>query len=171
MAKGNRIIVTPEPRGVFEECIVSGTPKPGTCMELKTAGSAGNRHTYEAAGTTAASGSHGMSADGDRMPVCVLLCWPEHAACPPGRTAADAYVDGERGAVYWPQPDEELNVLFMNVAGTGEDVVFGDKMIIDDGTGKILVSTGTPESEPFQALEAYTDPTADQLLWCKFSGM
>lgn len=171
MAKGNRIIVTPHPRGVFEEIKVSGTPKPGTVMELVTLDQSGNRHTYEPAGTTAASGSKGMSADGDRIGIAVLLSFIDHAGCPPGLTATDAYTTGDRGVIYWPVPGEELNMLFMNQSGTADDVVANDKLIVDDGTGKLLVSTGSVESEPFIALEAITDPTADQLFWCKFTGM
>lgn len=168
MAKGNRIIVTPCPRGRFEEIIVSGTPKPGTCMyPTNTAEVAGVR-TMEPAGTT---GGLGMGADGDMIPVAVLLCFLDHAACPPGRTADDAYVTLERGAVYYPEEGEELNVLFQNNTGTADDVTLGMKMIIDDGTGKIIPTAGSPKSEPFVAREAYTDPTADRLLHVVFTSI
>ncbi len=171
MAKGNKIIVTPEPKGRFEEIVVIGTPKPGQCMEIipTTNVPVGGRSNFEPAGTTAASGSQGMSADGDRIPVCVLLCFLDHVACPPGKTATDAYVSGERGAVYYPVPGEELNILFQNNTGTADDVRIGDKGIIDDGTGKVLVSTGSPECEPFEFKEALVDPTADALLWVNYT--
>jgi hypothetical protein len=172
MASGNRIVVTPEPRGRFEEVIVSGTPKPGTCMELKRGTAAvGGTYTYEPAGTTAASGAIGMSADGDRIPVCVLVCFADHAACPPSKGPTDAYADGERGAVYWPQEGDQINVLFMNQSGTADDVAPGTKGIIDDGTGKVLPSTGAVESEPWNFAETYTDPTADQLVLAVYTGM
>lgn len=171
MAKGNRIVVTPHPRGRFEECIVSGTPKPGTVMEYKTGSTdIGGRRNMEAAGTTAAAGSHGMNADGDNIAICVLVCFADHAACPLAKGPTDAYADGERGAVYWPVEGEELNVLFMNQSGTADDVAVDDKLIVDDGTGKVFKSTGTVESEPFQANEAIVDPTADQLLWARYTG-
>jgi hypothetical protein len=171
VAKGNRIIVTPHPRGRFEEVIVVGTPKPGTVMAIvpTTNTPVGGRYNYEPAGATAASGSQGMSADGDNIPICVLLCFIDHVACPPGKGATDAYVTGERGAVYYPEPGEELNVLFQNASGTADDVRIADKLIVDDGTGKVLVSTGSVESEPFEAQEALTDPTADTLIWCKYT--
>ena len=171
MAKGSRIIVTSPPRGVFEKIIVSGTPKPGTCMELKNVAAKGGRFTYEPAGTTAAVSSHGMNADGDRIGIAVLVCFADTTECPPGKLATDAYVDGDPGCVYWPAPGEELNVLLQDHAGPADDIVIDDKMIVDDGTGKILRSTGTVESEPFQTRESITDPTADQLVWCKFTGM
>lgn len=172
MANGNRIIVSSNPKGVFEDCFVSGTPKPGTCMELVAATARkGGVATYEPAGTTAASGAKGMNADGDRIGVCVLLSFVDHANCPPGLGPTDAYADGVLGAVYWPANGEELNVLFMNAGGTADDVALGTKLIIDDGTGKVFTSTGSPESEPFTALEALVDPTADQLIWCKYIGL
>lgn len=167
MAKGNRILVTSEPKGVFEEIIVSGTPKPGTCMYPKnTALTQGERRTMEPAGTTAALG---MGADGDQIPVAVLLSGLDHMAAPPGKIATDAYVDGERGVVYYPVQGEQLNVLFLNVSGTADDVTIGMKLIIDDGTGQVLPTAGTPESEPFVAMEVYTDPTADKLLLVSYS--
>src|SRR5262245_10364868 len=169
MAKGNRIIVSAQPKGVFEEIFGSGTPKPGTVMELKTGVALkGGRWTYEPAGTTAASGSRGMAADGDRIGINVLLCFIDHASCPPGKLATDAYATGEHGAIYWPCNGEELNMLFFNQAGTADDVGINDKMIVDDGTGQVFVSTGSVESEPFLSLEALVDPTADALLWMKY---
>ena len=168
MAKGNRIIVSSEPKGRYEEIIVSGTPKPGTCMYPKNVALAqGGKMTMEPAGTTAALG---MGADGDQIPVAVLLCFLDHMAAPPGKTATDAYVDADRGVVYYPLPGEELNVLFLNAAGTADDVTIGMKLMIDDGTGQVIPTTGTPESEPFVAMEAFTDPAADKLLHMKFSG-
>jgi hypothetical protein len=166
---GNRIIVTPFPRGRFEEIIVSGTPKPGQVMEYKTGSTGvGGRRVFEPAGTTNAAGSHGMNADGDRITIAVLLAFPDHVACPPGRDANTAYADGERGAVYYPENGEELNMLLQDQAGTADDIAIDDKIIIDDGTGKVLKSTGAVEQEPFVACEAIVDPIADQLLHCKF---
>lgn len=167
MAKGNEIIVSAKPKGHFEEVIVSGTPKPGTVMEFKRSVTSpiGGRWTYEPAGTTAASGVQGMAADGNRLPICVLL--PDHLQ---GKLATDAYADGDRAQVYYPAPGEELNMLVENQSGTADDFVPGDKLIVDDGTGKLLISASTPESEPFICLETVTDMTADQLVWCKYTG-
>ncbi len=172
MARGNGIIVSSEPAGRFEECFISGTPKPGTCMELKI-GTAlkGGRWTMEAAGTTAANSTFsGMSADGDRIPIAVLLCSADHAACPPGQLATDAYVDGARGCVYYPIAGEELNVLLLNLSGTADDYVPGTKLTVDDGTGKLQLSSATPESEPFICLETQTDVAADVLVWAMYTG-
>jgi hypothetical protein len=175
MAKGNCIIVTADPKGRFEECFISGTPKPGTAMEIKLGVAAkGGRWTMEAAGTTAANSTlSGMAADGNRIPIAILLggCDP-HAAVPPGGLSTDAYVDGQRGVVYYPVPGEEMNVLLMDISGTGadQDFVVGTKLIVDDGTGKFLSSSSTPEAEPFVCLEAVSDLAADQLVWAYFTG-
>lgn len=177
MSIGNRILMTPDPKGRFEEIIISGTPKPGTFMNIKGSVSpiGGNpsgagRFTYEPAGTTAASGSKGMSADGDRIAVGILLAPGESAASPGTGIATTAYADGDRGMIYWPQNGDLMNVLYQNQSGTGDDVTIGDKGIIDDGTGKVLVSTGSPESEPIEFREALTDPTADALLLAVWTG-
>lgn len=170
MARGARILVSSDPKGVFREVTVVGTPKPGTCMTPVpgTAIDGNGIISMEPAGTSAGL----MAADGDRIPVAVLLGGADATtAVPPGKTSDDAYVTGERGTVYFPIPGEELNVLFQNQSGTADDVVVGTtKLIIDDGTGKILPTTGSPEAEPFVALESVTDPTADQLVHCMFTG-
>lgn len=173
MAKGNGIIVSAQPRGVFKEGYIVGTPKPGTCVVRvpgQTAPDDTGRWNYEPAGTTAASGATGMQADGDNVAVAVLL---EDAL--QGKLMTEAYVTGDRCRIYFPLPGEELNVLFQNNTGTGDDIAIGDPLMIDDGTGKVLLSVSTtsqtaPESEPFTALEVITDPTADQLLWVESTG-
>lgn len=168
MAKGNSIIVTANPKGVFDECIVSGTPSPGTVMELKTGVALSNgRWTYEPAGTTAAVGAtQGMAADGNRLPIAVLL--PDSLQ---GAIATTAYTSGRRGFLYYPLAGEDMNMLIENQSGTADDFGIGDKLIVDDGTGKLLISASTPEAEPFICLETITDPTADTLAWTKYTGV
>lgn len=158
MAKGNNIVVSAEPRGRREECIVSGTPKPGTVMEIKAATEpVGGRFTYQA--------YQDAVADGDQRLIGVL-----DMDSLQGRLATTAYADGERGFIYFPLPGEELNMLVANIAGTGDSFAIGDIMIVDDGTGKLIATTGTPESEPFIVMETVAALTADALVWCKFTG-
>ncbi len=157
-----------EPKGVFLEGFIGSgvTPKPGTIMEIVQATVAvGGRFTYKPAGTDAASGSRGMSADGDRIAIIVLR--EDYLQ---GKTTADAYAAGDRCFLYCPAVGEEINVLKLDVSGTGDDFAIGDKLIVDDGTGKVLLSASTPESEPFICLETVTDPTADQLVHVQFTG-
>jgi hypothetical protein len=167
VARGNECIVTSNPKGVFREGFISGTPKPGIVVEHKV-GTAlrGGRFTYEPAGTTANSGANqGMAADGNRLPICILL--PDHLQ---GKTMNDAYADGDRCFLYYPVAGEELNMIIENQSGTADDFVAGDKLIVDDGTGKLLISAGTPEAEPFICQETATDLTADNLTWVMFTG-
>lgn len=164
MAKGNEIIVSVPPKGTFKEVVVVGTPLPGTIMTPVpgTAIDANGAISMEPAGASAGI----MSADGDNIPIWVLDAdWNQ------GKTASDAYATGTRGMVYSPAPGEELNVLFQNQSGTGDDVIAGTTLLmVDDGTGKVLPTADTPESEPFLALETVTDPTADQLIHVQYTG-
>lgn len=158
MAKGNQIIVSNNPRGVFTEGIISGTPKPGTLMERvpATEPDGNNRFTYRA---------YQPGTDGNQRQILVLLEDETN-----GRTATTAYVTGDSCKMYTPVAGEYLNMLVADVAGTADDIAIGDLFIADTGTGKLNATTGTPESEPFEALETVTDPTADQLVWMAYTG-
>lgn len=157
MSRGSSIIVSNDPKGTFIEGIVSGTPKPGTLMQLQ-AGTAlvGERFTYEvfAPGT-----------DGQRRTIIILLEDRLQGALP-----TIAYVTGTRGFFYIPAAGEEFNMLVADVAGTGDDHAIGDLFIAKSGTGKLIANTGTPDSIPFQCLEVAPDPVADALLWCRYTG-
>jgi hypothetical protein len=160
MARGNCIIVSSFPQGHFEGGFISGTPKPGTILQIDpTVALKSGRHTWVV---------YNRDADGDRP------AGPFGVLCEDslqGKTVDDAYVSGEFAPrIYMPVAGDELNLLFMNVAGTADDIAAGDIAIVDDGTGKVIKTTGTVETEVAVFLEAYVDPTADRLLWCKWSG-
>lgn len=154
MAKGNEIIVSANPRGAFLEGYVSGTPKPGTVMQIKAATEPkGGRFTYEV---------FNGAADAERAAIIVLL--PNQLL---GKIATDAYVDGERCFLYCPLPGEELNMLVAAAGtGTGDSIAIGDRFIVDDGTGLLIDTTGSPESEPFVAIETVSDVVAAGTLVC-----
>ena len=158
MAKGNEIIVTAEPKGVRLEGFVSGTPKPGTLMEIAAATEPiAGEHTWQV---------YQPGTDGERRLMAVLL--PDHLQ---GKTEEDAYVDGDRCFLYCPLPGDHLNMLVANISGTSDTFAIGDILIADTGTGKLIATTGTPESEPFILLETEdTALTADELKWCMFTG-
>jgi len=158
MAKGNEIIVSAEPQGRFIEGIVSGTPKPGTVMQVKaaTAADASGKHTWEV---------YNAAADGNQRLIAVLL--PDALS---GQLASTAYVTATRCFLYVPIAGEELNMLYANISGTSDAFAVADIMMVDDGTGKLVATTGTPESEPFICLEAQTALTADALVWSMFTG-
>lgn len=157
MALGSKIILAADPKGVFLEGIVSGTPKPGTCMQIQAATAAVNgRFTYEV---------YAPGTDGEQRLVVVLLEDDLQ-----GKLATDAYVTATRCRLYCPAPGEELNMLLADISGTGDDHAVGDMLMIDTGTGKLIVTTGSPEMESFMCLEAATDPTADALYRCMYTG-
>ncbi len=155
-ARGSKIIITTDPKGVFLEGIIATAEKPGTICQITSAFSNGGRHTY---------GVYNPGTDGERRAIIVLLEDDNQ-----GKVVTDAYTAGKRARFYVPQAGEELNILFHNQTGTADDVAVLDPMIVDTGTGKIHTTTGSPESEPFIALEAQVDPTADVLLPCMYTG-
>jgi hypothetical protein len=157
MAKGNEIIVSANPQGKFLEGIVSGTPKPGTCMQIKAATEpVGGRYTWEV---------YNADADGNQRLIAVLL--PDVLR---GKLATDAYADGDRCFLYCPIAGEELNMLVADVGGTADTFAIGDILMVDDGTGKLVDTTGTPESEAFICIETSAALTADKLLLCMYTG-
>jgi len=159
MAIGNEIIITSDPKGTFLEGTISGTPKPGTVMQLKAATEpVGGRFTYEV---------FNGAADGERTTMIVLL---ENVFL--GKTAADAYADGQRGRFYVPAPGEELNMLVAAPGtGTGDAIAIGDRFIVNDGDGLLIDTTGSPESEPFVAIETGADVVATgTLVACQYTG-
>lgn len=157
--RGQRIIVSADPKGIFLDGIISGTPKPGTIMQIDVSegiDEATGRPTYEV---------FNRDFDGQQGQMAVLLEDDLQ-----GKTASDAYVSGTLGQLYIPLPGEELNMLVKDVSGTADDHSLGATMMVDDGTGMLVTAYGSAESESFQLLEALTDITADTLAHCVFLG-
>lgn len=153
---GNTIVISADPQGKFLEGIVSGTPKPGTVMEVSSYFFAGRRHKWQV---------YQPGSDGQRRVIAVLI---EDRM--QGKLYSDAYVDGTRCFMYVPQAGEELNMLIADVAGTGDVHTAGDTMIVKSGTGKLIVTTGSPQSEPFRLEEGIAAPTADVWLASMYTG-
>ena len=157
--KGNRTIITPD-RGCRVEGIIDTAEKPGTVLQYDPgqAVDGGGRFHWVV---------YDRGADGERPAGPYIVLCEDFLQ---GKTATDAYTAATRAVGFIPWAGCELNLLFKNVAGTADDVVpdasGGSLLIVDDGTGKLIVTTGTVEEEPFMALEALTDPSADTLLWC-----
>lgn len=158
MARGNEIVVSAEPKGRYEEGTLTGVMKPGTVVQIDVSEGidANGRFTWE---------PYTPGTDGNQRMIAVLV--NDYLA---GKLATDAYADGDHGLVYIPLPGEQLNMLLQDVAGTADDHTFGELLIVDNSTGKLIATTGTPESEPFMLLETITDPTADTLAHCIFTG-
>lgn len=162
MARGNGIIVSARPGGRFlEGPLKSGiTPKPGTVMQIDASAGVDDNGNFNWE-------LYDSDADGGRPkgPLAILL--PDELR---GVDATTAYADGARCFVYIPLPGEEFNMLLQDVAGTGDDHALGEILIVDDGTGKLIATTGSPESEPFMVLETVTDPVADTLTHVIYTG-
>jgi len=157
MASNKRIVLAGEPQGVTLEGIVSGTPKPGTMMQIKAAiEPLGGRFTWEV---------FNGAADGEQTLVAILV---EQGL--QGKTVDDAFVDATRISLYCPIPGESMHVLLENQAGTADAFAIGDKLMVDDGTGKFLATTGAVESEPFIVTETLAAILVDTLIKTIYTG-
>lgn len=161
MARGNGIIVTADPRGVFGEGVVAAgeTFYPGMIVQRDpTVALAGGRPTYKI---------YNRDADGDQP---LGSFWVVRHDYLQGKTVSDSIAAGTRCFVYSPVAGEELNLLIENLAGTADDHTAGEILMVNDGTGKLIATTGSPETEVAALLETITDPTADTLAWCEWTG-
>lgn len=166
--KGTRIIITSKPRGVFEDVYITGTPSPGSLMELKPSTAAvGGLFNYQLAGTQADSSGQYMAEDGDRKSIAILLEYDQE-----GGIYSRAYVAGELGRVYWPAMGEQFNMRIGNISGTGDDYIIGTELMIDENTnvGMLMPADANAEAHPFTCLEVNTDVTVEFLAWCRFNG-
>lgn len=155
-ARGRNILITANPQGRFLEGTIYGTPKPGTVMEIKDAFYEGNQHRWQAF----------SASSGERRMIAVLL---EDKL--QGKTVDDAYVSGTRGFLYCPIMGEELNMLIADVAGTADTHAALEMLRVQTATGLLIASASSPESEPFQLLQAISVAlTTDTLYPCMYTG-
>jgi hypothetical protein len=163
MARGSEIIVYPgtEPNGHFKEGIVNTgqTLYPGMVVqEDPTQALQGGRFVWKI---------YDADADGGRPKGELIIILADSLQ---GKTVNDPYAAGDRCFGYVPCAGDELNLLILNIAGTADDHAAGEMLIPDDTTGKFIATTGSPELECAQLLETITDPVADTLAWCKWTG-
>lgn len=162
MARGNCVIVSSNPKGEFNEGYVATgeTFYPGMVVQRDpTVALKGGRHTYKL---------YNRDADGDR-PAGAFWVVTERFNTMVGKLITDSFAAGERVDLYSPRAGEELNLLVENIAGTADDHAAGELLMVNDGTGKLIATTGSPETEVAQLLETITDPTADTLAWCQWA--
>jgi hypothetical protein len=163
MARGNRTVVTADPKGQFEEGYVKtgDTHYPGMIVQKDVSVALkGGRHTFAV---------YNRDADGN-MPAGSYWVVTGELGLMLGIPQTTAIAAGERAMYYSPRAGEEVNLLLANISGTGDDHALGEILMVDDGTGKLIATTGTPESECALLKEAVTDPTADTLAWCEWTG-
>ncbi len=160
---GSKIILTANPKGQFLEGTVSGTPKPGTVMEIKytSAGLTSGRNTWQA--WSKATGAYGM----------VAVLREDYLQ---GRTADDAYVTLTRCFLYCPVAGEEMNMRVANQSGTAEDANIGDLFAVTQTTGLLIHNSANVfpcftaiENSPQGADQAGTG-SGEYLLACMFNG-
>lgn len=164
MARGKNIIVSAStsPRGVFMEGIIATgeTPKPGTILQIDpTVALQSGRHTFKL---------YNRDADGNNPAGAHWVLLEDYLNG--DRDETTAYAAGDRCFLYCPVAGEELNLLVANLAGTADDHTAGEILMVDDGTGLLIATTGSPEREVAVLLENITDPTADTLAWVQWNG-
>lgn len=165
--RGSKIIVTADPKGQFDEGYVATgeTHYPGQVLQRDASVALkGGRWTYKI---------YVPGADGEN-PLGSYWVVTEHMLVLQGKgitssTSFDSFAAGDRIQIYSPRAGEELNMLVGNLSGTGDDHTIGEKMMVDNSTGKLIATTGTPEDEVAQLLETITDPTADTLAWVQWA--
>lgn len=149
--RGSLIMAESFPKGCFLEGIISGTPKPGTAMQIKAATElVAGEFTWEV---------YNPSADGDPRLMAILLEDDLQ-----GGIYSTAYVSGTRGKLYVPLPGELINILLKDVSGTGDTHAIGDRVMAEHGSGKFIVQSTSSGNGPFTLLETLAAFTADG--WC-----
>jgi hypothetical protein len=154
VAKGTfpTIVLTAHPQGKFLEGVVSGTPLPGTIMQI-VGGTAQQeeRFTWQSA-NLAASGNWLMQA---------VLREDDNQ----GGTASTAYVSGTRCEMYVPISGEEMNCLYGLGSGTSNSLTPGTNLMVSSGQGILITSTGSPQQIAWMSYDTLTSVAADTLAW------
>lgn len=161
MSLTSRILVSADYHGRRVEGIIGAsiTPKPGTVMQIDfSIAKKGGRYTWKLAD---------MDGDGGRPKGPLIVLTEDELQ---GKLVTDAYAAGDRAFGYIPLAGDELNMILLDVAGTGDDHTIGEMLIVDDTTGKLVATTGSPECEPFVLCETVTDPVADTLALVMYTG-
>jgi hypothetical protein len=158
MARGQRIVVNPDAKGTYAQGYITTAEKPGTVCQLDASVALKHGdHTYKV---------YQPGTDGENP---LGGYWILIEDLYQGKTKDDAYAAGDFAKFYSPRMGDQLNLLVANLAGTADDHALNEKMMVDTGTGKLIITTGTPEDEVAQLLEVITDPTADTLAWVSWA--
>jgi len=159
--KGSQILVSAFPKGIREEGIIGVglTLYPGIVVQRDySVALLGGRFTWKAY-TPGANGGKPIG------PLIVLLDDPMQ-----GRIYSTPYAAGDHAFGMTPQEGDEFNMLFKDVAGTGDVHSTGQLKMPESGSGKLLAVTGSPDLKPFTLQETLGALTADTLGWCVYSG-
>ena len=109
-------------------------------------------------------------ADGDHPKGDLILVTHEMQKMV-GKLATDAIGTGEIFQGYSPQAGDDVNLLLAdaNTGTTQEDIAAGTILMVDDGTGKLIATTGSPEEEVAVTMEAQNNMSAAALTWCRWA--
>ena len=158
MSSKQKILLSDNSRGRKLSGVANGVIKPGMRVQIDVSEgrSANGLYTFEPFDPV------GTGTIGNRGGAMMIVL--EDAV--QGRTVTDAYADEELLQVYCPVIGDELLVLLDD----GSDAVsFGD-MLISRGDGTFTETTGSVESEPFQALETVGNINSDTLVEAMYTG-
>jgi hypothetical protein len=157
--KGNQIFVRgcPERRQAYAK--TGQTLKPGMIGEIDLA-------TAEVAGLpTIQIYARGTNGHRPRGPLCIIV-----EDMLQGKAYDDNYAEGDLVSYMIPKAGDEYNLIIADVSGTGDTKSAGDALMVENATGKLLVTAGTPQSTPFALVETLGVVTADTLGHCIYSG-
>lgn len=152
MARGNGIIVSANPQGIFKEGVIASgqTPKPGTVLQMDpTVALVGNCHTFKI---------YDRVSSGNRPAGALWVLLPDSLQ---GKLNSDAYAAGDRAFLYCPQAGEELNMLLLDITGEDDDHTKGELLAIDDTTGKLVAYSATVGGITNPTTAATLSATAD----------
>lgn len=160
--QGSNIVVSADVQAFqFKEGIIGTgvTAYPGSIMQIDfSVAPVGGRHTWVL---------YNRDADGNRPAGPLIILTEDRGQ---GRDYSTPYTAGERCSGIVPLPGQEFNCLIGDVSGTADAHTKGEILIVDDGTGELIATTGSPESEPFVLCETLAALTADTPAWVMYSG-
>lgn len=161
MARGNEIVISSPRRGldVAGYMKTGQTCKPGYILEIDaTVDEINGLPTFKLAAP---------DADGGRPKGPLIIADIDFLQ---GKSTDDTYSAGSLVKGYVPVAGDLVNVVVKDVAGTADDLAKGSILIVDTGTGMLMLTTGTPETEPFMCMETVTDPAANSLVSAYYTG-
>lgn len=155
----NNAIVLLSQSGRKDEGIILGAYLPGSLVEVDPSIAPVNGRLRYRLFTP--------GGDGLKGPFAILDFDPYQ-----GFTPSTPYVAGKRCFLWHPAIGDEFNMLVGHSGTNLASCAIGDKFIANNGTGLLIPTTGSPTSQPFQAIEAITAGIigTGSLVGCRFTG-
>lgn len=164
--KGNNIVVNGEfGKGRYSP-MINGTGAvlyPGTIMQVDP--------SVALVGGVSTCVVYDRSADGEQ-PKGAFWVATEHMGRLAGKTVDDTIEVGAMFEAYAPAAGDDLN-LMVSDADTGtstNDVAVGTIMMVRDGFGTLIATSGSPETEVAVMMSAANDFSGNRLNWVQWTG-